>query len=295
MRFFCLLLLWSGPLSARTEPAEAFLKPKEGEGIRVWIRSADANVIRYSDSSGATVTREIALPAVQALRIFTPPALNEAMVLYQGRQYATAKEKFAAVKEDYLAVASLQDNPSSAAGFMELECLRRTGDLEGLAKTLASFDRRGLSREHELRQLDIYTMWDAVRAKDWPRVESLATERLKERLPGYQQAQADYCLGLAYEGQGKAFPAIDAYQLAITADSGASEEIAREATVKALKIYRKDAGVNAAMKAGGPGRGRLLEAAGLAAMYELSPGAVPLPAEVKEFLKFRTVPKAAGK
>jgi len=287
------LLAW--PAIGGAMPAEALIQGKDGAGIRVWITAVDAEAIRYTTTPRSADKKEIAMAGVQSVHLFTPLEMTEALVLFHARNYDEAKVKFAAVKEGFKDLAGMPANPSSAAGFLELECLRKSGNLEGLAKAFESFDRRGLLQENQLRQLDLYAMWETLRVKDWPKTEEVAKAHLTERLPGYQRAQAEYCHGAALEGQGKDSAAIDAYQRAMTADAGASEGIARDAALRALRIYRKDAEVIAAMTAGaGPGKRKLLEAAGLAEIYEFSLGSgVPLPAELREFLKFR--PEAAAR
>src|SRR5690606_10216127 len=137
-----------------------------------------------------------------------------------------------------------------------------------------------LVREHQLRQLEIYIFWDAVRTQNWERVDSLAKEREAERLPGYQRAQIAYCHGLALEALGRPTEALDAFNTAMIADAGASEEIARQAALGALRVYAADDAVKQAIRAWGkpdenmnaPGRTRLLEAGALARLFELSLG-----------------------
>ena len=287
-----IIAAWLALLPARgaAPPASAFLKAANGEQRTIYIIGLDEQAIRFRESLEATAVRQIANAEVKGLFFFSSPAMAEAQVLFEGRKYAAARGKFAALREDYKNLTGIEGNPAAQAGFMELECLRRSGDLEGLAKALETFDRRGLGGESQRRQLDLYTIWDAVRVKDWPRAEASAREALKDRsLPGSQTVQAAYCLGQALEAQGKPDAAIDAYQTAMTADGGTAVEITREAALKALHLYRKDPAVIAAMKTGdGPGRGRLLEAAGLAELYGSLPGVgEPLPPELAEFLKFR--------
>jgi tetratricopeptide (TPR) repeat protein len=283
------------------QPAEAFLIRGQGEVGRVWLTAATADAIRYKDSEVAVDAKDAKIAEFQSIYILEPPALTEAIELFQGRKYAEAGEKLAAVATAYKAIEKLPDNPSTAAAYLRLECLRRSGDLEGLAKALETFDKAGLTREHQLRQLELHAMWDVVRTKDWPRLESIATERLKERLPGYQRAQVGYCLGLALDSQDKIIPAINAYNIAITADTGASEELARNAAANALRLYKKDPGVQTAIQLWGTpdenpnssGHRMLVEAGALAGLYELSlGGGTPLPAESKDLLKYK--PQAAA-
>lgn len=297
MKWPLLVLATFTATAAAQQPAEAFLIDAAGGSERVWITSATHDKIHYQRQEQGGDSTEAAVSGIASLYLLEPAALSEALDLFQARQYTAAKTKFAAIKTAYQALRALPDNPSTTAGYFEMECLRKSGDLASLAKALEAFDKSGLTRRNQLRQLDLYAMWDAVRLKEWPRVQELATARLKERLPGGQRAQAAWCLGLACESQGKQSEAIDLYQTALTADGGASEDLARDAALRVMRLHQKDPEVKAAMKQWGSpaedlqsnGHRRLAEAAALADLWELTlGGSTPLPAEQKELLKFRT-------
>ncbi|MCW1922361.1 hypothetical protein OKA05_07335 [Luteolibacter arcticus] len=294
-RFVLPLMLFTAAASAQ-QPAEAFLIDAAGGSERVWITAATKGNIRYQKQEQGGDSTEAAVSGIASIYLLEPASLSEALDLFQARQYAAAKAKFAAIKTAYHALRSLPDNPATAAGYFEMECLRKSGDLAGLAKALEAFDKTGLTRRYQLRQLDLYLLWDAVRLKDWPRLQELATARLKEKLPGGQRTQVAWCLGLAHESQGRPHEAIDSYQTALTADGGASEDLVRDAAVRVMRLHQKDPEVQAAMKQWGtpaedsqsPGHRRLAEAAAVADLFELTLGAgTPLPAEQKPLLKFR--------
>jgi hypothetical protein len=281
--------------AARAAQAEAFLIYEEGDVEQVWITAATATAIRYKETEQAVDEKDVKIDGIQSIYLMEPPALTEAIELYQARKYSEAKDKLAAIKTAYKAIEELPDNPSTNAAYLELECLRKSGDLDGLAKALETFDKAGLTREFQLRQIELYAMWDAVRTKDWGRLENICKERLKERMPGFQRAQIGYCLGLALDSQDKLIPAINAYNIAMTADTGASEDITRTGTLNSLRLYKKDTDVQTAIKLwgtpdevpGSTGHQRLLEAAALAELYQLSlGGGTPLPDEFKDLLKY---------
>jgi len=90
--------------------------------------------------------------------------------------------------------------------------------------------------------------------------------------------------------------ALFAYQTAMTADAGASEEIARQAALRVLAIHKASPDVQAAIRVWGTpeenknGRGYadLAEAAAVADLFEMSLGAgTPLPAGYRMFLKYK--------
>ena len=296
MKWPALILALLSATAFAQQPAEAFLIDAAGGSQRVWITSATHDKIRYQKDEQGSDSTEAAVSGIASIYLLEPAALSEALDLFQARQYAAAKTKFAAIKTAYQALRPLPDNPSTTAGYFEMECLRKSGDLAGLAKALEAFDKSGLTRRNQLRQLDLYAMWDAVRLKDWPRVRELATPRIKERLPGGQRAQVAWCLGVANESQGKPSEAIDLYQTVLTADGGASEDIARDAALRVMRLHQRDPEVKAAIKQWGTpaddaqsaGHRRLAEAAALADLWELTlGGSTPLPTQQKEQLKFR--------
>jgi len=289
------LALFTATASAQ-QAAEAFLSDAAGGSERGWITSATHDKIRYQKQEQGGDSTEAAVAGIASIYLLEPAALSEALDLFQARQYAAAKTKFAAIKTAYQSLRSLPDNPATIAGYFEMDCLRKSGDVAGLARELEAFDKSGLTRRNQLRQLDLYALWDAVRLKDWPRLQELATVRLKERLPGGQRAQVAWCLGVAHESQGRSREAIDAYQTALTADGGASEDLARDAALRVMRLYQQDPEVRTAMQQWGTpaedpqstGHSGLAEAAALADLFELTFGAgTPLPAEQKELLKFR--------
>jgi hypothetical protein len=156
---------------------------------------------------------------------------------------------------------------------------------------LPSFVKTPLTRKHQLRQLDLYLLWLLVRDKNWPRLEAAAEDLTAERLPADQRAQVAYCHALALEGLGRTDEAITAYQTALTADGGGSEEITRQAVLRILRIHLADPGVQAAIKnpdsrdENSTAHRDLSEAAALAALFELALGGdTPLPAAMRVFL-----------
>ena len=241
-------------------------------------------------------THESVVSQIAAIASPVPPAkadpdskeFRNAMNLYQGRKYQEAKAAFVQIK--------IRRKSPSFAAFYELECLRKLGDLEGLARASATFVKDSSLGGNRLRQLEINALWEQVRTKNWARLEQLAGSRGGEYLPGDQRAQVAFCLGLALENLNRPMEALNAYNTAMVADIGASEEVARPAALNVLRIYLADHEVQAAIaNFGAPsgnqesaGNSRLREAAAVAALFELTLGAgTPLPAEFKGFLKYK--------
>jgi tetratricopeptide (TPR) repeat protein len=221
-------------------------------------------------------------------------AFSKALDLYQGRKYHEAMAAFLPIKNRREPAAGPET--AAFAGFYEMECLRKSGDLMGLGRALAEFKGTSQLDAGRLRQLEINRIWDAVRAKDWDRVNDIAGRVDSGFMTADQRAQVAFCRGLALESRGRPAEALIAHNIAMTADAGTSEEIARQAALHVLAIHRADPEVRAAMDGWGtadenrnsPGFFRLQEAAAVAALFELSLGAgTPLPAELSGFLKYK--------
>lgn len=274
---------------------EAILANDSGENFQAWILAATATSIRYKTTAISSDFTDAKVTDFTTIFLKEPAGYSAAMDLYEARKYKVAQEKFAGIKNDFKPIATLRDNYHTLAAFYEMECMRKQGDLEGLAAALQSFIKAPLTRDHQLRQLDLYIMWDAVRSLAWDRVLLIASERDEESLPGYQRAQVAYCKGLALQNLERGSEAIISFNVAITADAGASEMIAQEAALNALQVYLADKEVQTAIgvwgtddeNKGSGGYIRLTEAAALANFYDkvLKVGK-PLPAELKEFLKY---------
>ncbi len=274
---------------------EAILAKEDGSNFQAWILAATATGIRYKTTAVSTDFTDGKIADFSAIYLKQPAEFTEAMDLYEARKYKEAQTKFAEVKDYYKPVATLKGNHHTLAGFYEMECMRKQGDLEGLAKALGSFVKAPLRQDHQLRQLDLYIMWDAVRSESWDRVLSIASERDEESLPGYQRAQVAYCKGLAQQTLDQGEEALISFNIALTADAGGSEEIAQDAALAALRVYLADEEVAKAIEVWGTdnenknsaGYTRLKEAAALAKFYDgfLKVGK-PLPEDLKAFLKY---------
>ena len=214
------------------------------------------------------------------------PEFTSAMDLYKGRKYLEAKTAFLKIH------AGAEIEVALFAKFYAAECLRKLGDLDGLAQAVASVEKKPALGAKRLRQLEIDSLWDAVRTKNWTSLEALAQSWLDQKLPSDQRVQVALCHGLALENRGRTTEALDAYQTAMTADAGASEEIAREAALNVLRILHSDPEVQAAVAGTGaasqdnPRFTRLKEAVAVSFLFEFTLGAgTPLPEKFRNFLK----------
>ena len=268
---------------ARDFPASARLAEIRDSGIE----------IPEDEAATPTLTPAAVTPVAKVFP--RSPEFDAAIDLYEGRKYREALAAFTELQARHQASTPADADAAVLAGFYRLECLRKAGDLEGLAKAMKSVRKDPSLGARRLGQLEINALWDAVRTRSWDRIEALAEPLSRQFLPGDQRAQVAYCQGLAFENTGRRSEALQSYHHAMTADAGASEEITRDAALHVLGIHRADPEVQAALSASGTagedrnsaGFRSLKEAAAVARLFEMSLGAeAPLPAECKEFLRF---------
>ena len=144
--------------------------------------------------------------------------------------------------------------------------------------------------------MEINGLWDAVRTRTGTGSINSPEFYSPGACPATSAPKPPTATASRWNTSASPIEALIAYNTAMTADAGASEEIARQAALGVMRIHRADAEVQAAIAAWGapddnrdtPGFFRLREAASVAALFELSFGAgTPLPADFKEFLKYK--------
>jgi tetratricopeptide (TPR) repeat protein len=281
------VLLTLASHAAPAPPAfEGILIQKDGSSRRVFVVTATKASIRYREDKDAAEIKDLRISDLKSIFLTPPPALAAALDLFQGRRYQEAKIAFSEIRTLFQPVVTVRDNPATLAAFYELECFRKLGDLDGLSEALKKFDKDPLVRENHLRQIEMYVFWDAVRTKNWNRLVALAKDREKQHLPDYQRAQVAYCQAIALEALGRRHEALEAHNIAMTADSGASEEIARKSALAILRILSADPAVQESLKIPAANHPKLVEARAVARLYELSLGSgEALPDEYQVFLK----------
>ena len=277
--------------------APAMLIYEDEPAVTVYIVNSNATTILYKTTPMASENSpQLKLTEVQSVYLFEPKPYTQAMELYQARKYAEAMTLFTKVSEDYKFTKALPNNFFLLGGFYQMECMRRLGDLEALSKAAAEYDSRSLTRPLLQRQFELYALWDAVRTKSWDRVIAVGEERYKERQPGYQRAQIAFCLGQAYEAQKKSSKALNAYNMALIADVGATHELAEQAAIAVMRFHWADEAVQMAMKNWGTedeeknssGRISLVEAGAMAGLYQFFLGdGKPLPSQYNILLKYK--------
>lgn len=238
---------------------------------------------------------------IEAIYFKEVPIFQEAMALFKSRKYAEAKKKFIECAAAYKAVDTAPNNFATQASYYSLECSRRSFDLDTLRSDMEKFRKDALTRPHQLQQLEVNAFWEAVRLKEWTRLNRLANDWRNRKVTGSQRAQIAFCHGRAYEELAKKDPklvtkALNSYNMALSADFTTSTEIVVASASNALRIYTSDPKVKLAMKLwktedaneGGVGHQRLLEANAMVKLYKQGgfDKVKALSSDAKELFKF---------
>lgn len=274
----------------------------------VFLLAVTATKVAYKFNAADAEPEVKSRSEIDSIFLYDPKEYLEAIDLLQGRKYAEAQQAFSKLKVKYgRAYPGIPNNPGVMSGFYELECLRKLNDLEGLRVALQAFKKDALTHKAALQQLELYVMWDAIRANLNQEAIKMAENYKGKRLPGNQRAQIAYCHGRALEGMNQPAPKILlAYQIAMTADGGNSEVIARDAALRSLEVLHNDLEMKEAIKSYEESNGdemirgftKAMEAAGLCTMFQLQLGAgEPLPTKYRYMLKYtpERIEEDAGK
>lgn len=282
------------------EPPKAMIVLKEDDRMtaeEVLLLAVTSTKVAYKFNAADADPEVKSKNEVDSIFLYDPKDYLEAMDLFEGRKYAEAKAAFAATKERYgKAYPGLPNNPGVMSAFYELECLRKLNDLEGLRVALQGFKKEALTNKVALQQLEIYVLWDLIRANLNQEALKMAETYKGKRLPGHLRAQIAYLQGRALEGLNRPHSdSLLAYQIAITADAGDSEVIARDAVLRSLAILDQDEEMKNATKTFDESDGqelvrgftKAMEGAGLCKLFEFELGAgEQLPAKYRYLLKY---------
>ena len=298
-----LLCVSSAVAQSEPELPKGRLLYSNGSHEDVYIISYRAGVATYRTNMRSLNVLQAKKPALEAIYFYEPQIFTEAMNLYRAKNYGEAKVKFAECEVSFKSVDSLPDNYATLAGFYKMECSRKSGDLEALSSELEKYRKDGLTRDNHHLQLEVYAFWEAVRLKDWARLDRLATGTSWQdrKVPSELRVQIEYCHALALDELAKEDPsrwgaAINAYNRVLSADATASIDLVLKAANNLMRIYAEDEGVQLAMKnwnkesegVFNAGAQKLMEANTLAQFYkqvgfhEIQ----PLAADHEEFLKY---------
>lgn len=294
-RSLCALLASLGLTTAHAVPLEAFIIIDEKKIERAWVTSATTSSVEYKVAERATAKKRVPRSKYENLFFIEPASFKEAMRAFNNGNYDVALKKFTECETEYKPVNSLPNNYSTLSGFFRLECHRLKGDYAALASGMEAFQPRPLKRSDYLDQLELNKTWVAVHKKEWERLSRYGADEVLKLKTNSLRAQMGYCWGLACENVGKPAQALIGYAYAITSDYAASQENARDAVQRSLRIYLADESVKQAMKLYGTederrgtgGHLKLVEAGALANAYPLMFGdEAKLPKDLAVFTQY---------
>ena len=294
MKSIFLLLVCAASLPAQVL-APAMIVKSDGEAQQVFIEKASEKTIRYRETEKSLNRKDIALRTV-SIQFFTPAEYASALALFENRNYKEAQPAFAKAREKYKFTQEVPGNFATLSAFHEIECARKLGNYEEMEMLFGKFVATPLLLETNKTQLEIYTLYNAVRGKDWARLDILCKEWSDRKVPGKIRAQIEYCHGLALEGLGRLEDALISYNKAMVADYAASEVITRKAALACFGVYDKHPAVALARKLHGTpdedpnstGALLLVEAAALTELWDVALGrGQALPNNYKTFIKFK--------
>ena len=281
-------------LAQAQEDALSVIVLKNGKEERVWITAVSEKNIEYKINEVAVNRKRVAIADTESIYFYEPKSFSDAMDLFQSYDYTGAQTLFKEVRESYKNLENLPGNYSTSAGYYEIECTRRKGDIPGMTALLKDYLSGALLRKDHKTQMELYPMWQAITKKEWPRLNNMTSGLLEEegKWTKNQLAQIYYGKGLSLEGAGETTQALNALNAAMTADVSASAEVPKLALLACLRVLKADEGVQQARKLFGTsdeksssnGHRLLLEGVALCKLWKSSMGSGrPLPEEFGEF------------
>ena len=281
----------------------------DGSHEDVYLIAYRAGTATYRTSMRSLNMLQVKKPKLESIYLYEPDLFAEAMRLYRAKNYTEAKAKLVECETLYRALDTLPDNYATLAGFYQMECSRRLNDLEALSAELEKYRKDSLTRDFHFQQMEVYAFWEAVRLKEWARLDRLALSWSDRKLPSELRVQIEFCHALALdelvkESPGRFEELIDAYNRVLSADATASIDLVLKAANSLLRIYAEDEEVQFVMKNWDPSEDR----AALAGDQKLSEAVTlvryykqvgfndikPLPANYEKFLEYAPAESASA-
>ena len=185
------------------DAAKVVINMKDGSSKSSLLVRADKAKVFYIDNVNDTTESAISRDNIESIFFYRPSSFHKGLESYKLGKFNEAKAAFQTCKKEYQGLKILLGNYSVLASFYEMECARRSGDLESLDKLLDSFRPEALINENFINQLSIYPFWNAVKSRSWDKMLLLAKQWDKKKLPAYQRAQVSYCHALALQAKGE--------------------------------------------------------------------------------------------
>lgn len=262
------------PLTAQ-QPADptvmlnVLAQPKGAKGVGFFrllqppaVAKGALRIVPVSNSGDAE-PRDLTTKDFKVLMVMTPPELAEAQRTYAGGNLSSAKTQLAAVRSKYSNFAGLPDSPAVKAAGLELRCLARLQDWDGLGKAVEAFphprlqsstDRAVLEAARLLSQVsdDVATAPARLKALDTLLADGAKMKRLNTTEYGwlkYAQGRA-LASGLPTDAipedkVQQASQAVDAFCESAVCYRGGDMELAADAMTRAFHLLWAMPGVKA--------------------------------------------------
>ncbi len=269
--------------SALSAEVPARLLMADGKNTNCLLQKFNKGVLSYHLNKVDQRVLKAKLSELDGVYFFEPKVYTEAMQLFNEAKYAEAKKKFSKCEKDYALASTIKGNYASLAGYYKLECSRRLFDFTALASDQKNFKQGALTREVQLEQLELNSLWATVSKENWEAVLTQVDTWYQRKLTGGQLAQVTYCHALALDKLSATKPeyveqALNQYNAVLIADFSASSELVIQSVENALNIYLADKEVQVATKAWksktedkqSAGYDKLVEANALANLYKVA-------------------------
>lgn len=242
MNIFAKLLLLAAitiaPVSAKVAKARLIIDDIDFEDV--FLVAASDTKIRFQRTEFGASTEDMLREDVQTIFFFEPDLFTTAKRTYDLGNYEQALGEFRTCKKEFERLNNIPGNYSSLAGFYEMECLRRLGRYPELKDARLNFNPEGLRRQTMRDQIELYRMWEQLGDESWRALASSGSERIFVTRNPSHRVQVAYCTGVAQVNMLQPLLALDSFAVAMTADGGASADLARESAIQSLDIYLKD-------------------------------------------------------
>ncbi len=241
MRFFqVLIILWMSCGEVYSVAKVIITRPESSSLTNVFLVKLDKVNLHYQKRLKSSVVKQLPRRAVKSIFFYEPQIFSDALALYKKGKFEKARQKFEKCKEEHAAYQEFTGNYSTLAGYYEIECMRRLGDLEGMDRLLNLFNPEALDNENYLTQIEIYSFWTALSRGSWKRVLRLADAWKRKLIPPSQRTQIRYCRALAIAELYPSQQALEALYIVIAGSVYTEPELIEKAFVMALEILLRN-------------------------------------------------------
>lgn len=224
------------PHEARSQ--EVAIRLNNGSEISAVVERLDSESLVFR-AAGSQASARLTYDQIDFVDWPEPDAWTRAMQWYDLGRFAEA----AAIFEQVAAEANrsrfyypVPGNYSTRAHRRLLDCHRRMGDAEAVARELEKFEPDRMPKA-EREVPPALLVWAAAGEEDWTRVTQLTSRFESEVSPGSEQGtEIAYLSGLAHEQQGAVREAVVAYGQAYSLNAATDPRLSRLALERSINL-----------------------------------------------------------